>query len=180
MRFSANIFGVLAGSGVLLACSTSRENAADSMGASATVTSSNAAADSTASAATIAGASAVVKTSSDSKNGRYLVDGSGRSLYLFEKDEKGESYCDSACAGTWPPYLSQGTPTAGDSSVKSDMLSTIRRKDGSQQVAYNGKPLYHYAKDSGAGSTKGQDIEEFGAEWYLVAPDGKKQEGKEH
>jgi predicted lipoprotein with Yx(FWY)xxD motif len=178
MRLSGTFVGVLMSSGALVACSTARDNVADSTGSSATAATSNAAADSTASAATSAGT--VVKTSSDSKNGRYLVDGSSRSLYLFEKDEKGESYCDSACAAAWPPYLSQGTPTAGDSSVKSDMLSTIRRKDGSQQVAYNGKPLYRYAKDTGAGSTKGQDIEQFGAEWYLVAPDGKKQEGKEH
>ena len=81
---------------------------------------------------------------------------------MFEKGEHGESYCDSACAAAWPPFLAQGAPTAGDSSVKAAMLSTMRRKDGSQQAAYNGMPLYHYAKDTGPGSTAGQDIEEFG------------------
>lgn len=178
MRLTTITLGALTAAAAMLACSTSHENAADSMGPSATAMNS-APAGSTSTSTSAANTAAVVKTASDAKNGRYLVDGSGQALYLFEKDEKGESYCDSACAVAWPPYLSQGTPTAGDSSVKADMLSTIRRKDGSQQVAYNGKPLYHYAKDTSPGSTSGQDVEEFGAEWYLVAPDGKKQEGKE-
>jgi predicted lipoprotein with Yx(FWY)xxD motif len=179
MRLTTIIVGALALGSATLACSTSGDSAADT--AASTSTTMNAApAGSTAAPASTSGTAAVVKVASDAKNGRYLVDGNGQALYLFEKDEKGESHCDSACAAAWPPYLSQGTPTAGDSAVKSDMLSTIRRKDGSQQVAYDGKPLYHYAKDTGAGSTKGQDIEEFGAEWYLVAPDGRKQEGDDH
>src|SRR6266536_3343225 len=36
--------------------------------------------------------------------GRILVDGSGRTLYLFEKDKGTTSSCYGACAGGWPPY----------------------------------------------------------------------------
>ena len=36
-------------------------------------------------------------------DGRYLVDSQGHSVYLFEKDESGESYCSGACAAVWPP-----------------------------------------------------------------------------
>ena len=176
MRLTTITAGALALGSAILACSPSRDDAADTT--TSTATTMNAApAGSTSTMSSTPGAGAVVKVASDAKNGRYLVDANGQALYLFEKDEKGESYCDSACAAAWPPYLSQGAPTAGDTAVKSAMLSTIRRKDGSQQVAYNGMPLYHYAKDAGAGSTKGQDIEDFGAEWYLVAPEGKKQGG---
>src|SRR5205085_7121766 len=37
-----------------------------------------------------------------SKLGRILVDGRGRSLYLFEKDKKGKSSCSGACLAYWP------------------------------------------------------------------------------
>lgn len=115
----------------------------------------------------------------DAKVGTYLTDATGRALYLFEKDTNGQSTCDGDCAAAWPPYLSPGTPTTADSIVKPALLATIVRPDGNRQVAYNGLPLYYYAKDVSPGDTNGQDIEAFGAEWYLVAPDGTKQEGKE-
>jgi hypothetical protein len=34
-------------------------------------------------------------------------------------------------------------------------------------------PLYHFAKDFGREAT-GQDVEDFGGEWYLVTPQGEK------
>jgi len=43
------------------------------------------------------GGSAMLKTTQTSA-GRFLVDGQGHSLYLFDKDEDGESYCTGACA----------------------------------------------------------------------------------
>jgi hypothetical protein len=39
--------------------------------------------------------------------------------------------------------------------------------------------LYYFARDESAGDTKGQDIEGFGAEWYLVSPEGEKVEEEE-
>ena len=48
-----------------------------------------------------------------SKLGRTLVDGQGRTLYLFEADTAGRSACHGACASAWPPYLSNGAPQAG-------------------------------------------------------------------
>ncbi|MDZ7811542.1 MAG: hypothetical protein U5L11_17650 [Arhodomonas sp.] len=54
------------------------------------------------------------------------------------------------------------------------LLGAIKRKDGSRQVTYNGWPLYHFVKDQDSGDTSGQDVEGFGAEWYLVAPSGAK------
>lgn len=102
--------------------------------------------------------------------GTYLEDPSGRSLYLFEGDEKGESYCDGACASVWPPYETSGTPMAG-SGVDQSKLGTITRDDGTTQVTYMGEPLYYYAGDgSKPDETKGEGIEQFGAEWYLVSP----------
>ncbi|HET7369745.1 MAG TPA: hypothetical protein VFK45_02780 [Gammaproteobacteria bacterium] len=40
------------------------------------------------------------------------------------------------------------------------------------QVTYNGWPLYYYAGDKKPGDTRGQDKKGFGAEWYLISPEG--------
>ncbi len=47
--------------------------------------------------------------------GRILVDGRGRTLYLFEKDMRGKSVCAGQCAGFWPPLIASGSAalTAG-------------------------------------------------------------------
>lgn len=102
--------------------------------------------------------------------GTYLEDPAGHSLYLFDGDEKGESYCNGACASVWPPYEANGAPMAG-SGVDQSKLGTTTRDDGTTQVTYNGEPLYYYAGDgSKPDATEGEGIEQFGAEWYLVSP----------
>jgi predicted lipoprotein with Yx(FWY)xxD motif len=104
--------------------------------------------------------------------GRFLVDAQGHSLYLFEKDEDGESYCGGACAAVWPPFETDRMPHAG-SGVDGASLGTIKRDDGHMQVTYHGHPLYYYAADASTpGKTKGEDIEQFGAGWYLVGAAG--------
>ena len=40
--------------------------------------------------------------------GEILVDGEGRTLYLFEKDQDNESRCNGECAKVWPPYTTKG------------------------------------------------------------------------
>ena len=105
-----------------------------------------------------------------SKLGQTLVDGQGRTLYLFEADTAGRSNCHGACAGAWPPYLSSGAPEAG-TGVTGGLLGTVPG-DGGAQVTYHGHPLYHYAGDRQPGDTTGQGLDQFGARWYVVAPDG--------
>jgi predicted lipoprotein with Yx(FWY)xxD motif len=107
-----------------------------------------------------------------SANGQILVDGKGHSLYLFEKDEGGESYCTGACAAVWPAFVTESKPQAG-SGVDAAALGTFKRDDGDMQVTYHGHPLYFYAADASTpGNTKGEDIEQFGAGWYLVNTGG--------
>ena len=108
-----------------------------------------------------------------SAHGRFLVDGKGRALYLFEKDDGSESYCHGACAAVWPPLETKSGPRAG-SGLDSAALGTIKRDDGDLQVTYRGHPLYYYAGDASTpGRTKGEDSDQFGAGWYLVDADGK-------
>jgi predicted lipoprotein with Yx(FWY)xxD motif len=110
---------------------------------------------------------------SRSKLGSILVDGQGRTLYLFEKDKRGKSACASTCATYWPPLLAHGKPTAGEG-LKGTLLGTTHRSDGTTQVTYRGHPLYRFAQDTRAGQTKGQDSPEFGASWYVLSATGKK------
>ena len=105
--------------------------------------------------------------------GTILVDSQGRSLYLFEKDTGPKSTCSGACASAWPPFRTSGKPKAG-SGVTASLLGTTTRSDGNDEVTYNGHPLYYYAGDQKAGDTNGQDLNQFGAPWYVVSPAGNK------
>ena len=112
-------------------------------------------------------------TAASTKLGMVLVDGSGRTLYLFEKDQPDQSACSGACAAAWPVDNSSGTPKAG-SGVQASLLGTIKRSDNTTQVTYNHHPLYYYSGDSGAGQQNGQGLNAFGAAWFVVAPAGSK------
>ena len=106
-----------------------------------------------------------------SKLGMVLVDGSGRTLYLFKKDQPNQSACAGACVAACPVDQSSGPPKAG-SGVTASLLGTIHRGDGSTQVTYDHHPLYYYSGDSGAGQQSGQGVDAFGAAWFVVAPAG--------
>jgi predicted lipoprotein with Yx(FWY)xxD motif len=106
------------------------------------------------------------------KLGRVLVDASGRTLYLFEKDKGAMSSCSGACASIWPP-LTAGKAKAG-TGVAAAKLGTAKRSDGKTEVTYAGHPLYTYAGDQKPGDVQGQGLDQFGAEWYVLAPDGHK------
>jgi predicted lipoprotein with Yx(FWY)xxD motif len=105
------------------------------------------------------------------KLGAVLVDGRGRTLYLFESDRPDRSTCANACASVWPPLTTTGAPRAGSGARAGD-LGTLHRGDGSTQVTYHGHPLYLYAGDRTAGATNGQGLDQFGAEWYVLSPAG--------
>lgn len=109
------------------------------------------------------------------KLGTFLVDRSGHTLYLFEADKTSKSTCTGSCAAAWPPALTSGKPTAGHG-VKSSLIGTTKRSDGTTQVTYAGHPLYRFVKDTKPGTTKGEGSKAFGAEWYVVKPSGKKLE----
>jgi predicted lipoprotein with Yx(FWY)xxD motif len=107
----------------------------------------------------------------DTKLGKVLVDGAGRTLYLFEADKGTASACDGACASAWPPLTTKGQPIAG-SGVVASKLGTAERSDGTTGVTYDGHPLYRFAGDRAPGQTAGQGSDGFGAEWYVLSPAG--------
>lgn len=98
--------------------------------------------------------------------GPILTDPNGMTLYLFTKDTTpGESTCYDKCAENWPPFTAS-EPLGLPSTVEGE-LTTINRTDGTTQIAYNGIPLYYFAKDTQPGETNGQEV---GDVWYVVHP----------
>jgi len=117
--------------------------------------------------------SAPTVTVAGSKVGKILVDGSGRTLYLFEADSGTTSNCYDSCAQVWPVLTTSGQPVAGPG-VNASLLGTTQRKDGSLEVVYNGHPLYYFSGDKQPGDITGQDLNSFGAPWYVLSPNGNK------
>jgi predicted lipoprotein with Yx(FWY)xxD motif len=109
----------------------------------------------------------------NSAYGPILVDGSGRTLYLFEADRKDMSTCNGDCASVWPPLIAHGTPVAADG-INQSLLTTTTRSDGSLEVVYNGHPLYYFVSDKQAGDITGEAISSFGANWYVLSAAGSK------
>jgi len=107
--------------------------------------------------------------------GKVVVDSRGKTLYLFEADKRGKSACYGACAKAWPPVLVIGKPKAGPG-ARAALLGVVKRKDGKEQVTYRGHPLYRFFKDTKRGQVKGQGLDFYGGEWYVLTPAGKKLE----
>ena len=98
--------------------------------------------------------------------GTALVDSSGLAVYLFENDGTSGSTCGGTCAHVWPPVPAPpGAPPDGK-------LGSTPRTDGRAQLTYGGHPLYYYIGDHNPGDSNGQGLNQFGARWYLVQPNG--------
>ena len=119
--------------------------------------------------ATASGSAASLKAAG-SAAGQILVDGSGRTLYLFEADTSSTSTCNGACATAWPPDTTTGTPKS--TGLTSSLVGTSTRADHTTQVTYKGHPLYYFADDSKPGDINGQGATAFGGKWYVVSPTG--------
>ena len=100
--------------------------------------------------------------------GQVLVDGKGRTLYVFAKDKGDQSVCSGKCAAAWPALTVSGAATPG-AGVQASLLSTAKQANGATQVTYGGKPLYYFAGDAAPGDTKGQGLNGV---WFVVRADG--------
>jgi predicted lipoprotein with Yx(FWY)xxD motif len=113
-------------------------------------------------------AAATVGTAKVGDLGTVLVNGDGRTLYIFGNDTGSTSTCVGSCAGTGPALTTSGEATASAGATAS-MLGTTTRDDGTTQVTYNGHPLYLYSGDTAAGQANGEGI---GNVWYASSAQG--------
>jgi predicted lipoprotein with Yx(FWY)xxD motif len=102
------------------------------------------------------------------KLGRILVNGQGRTLYLYMKDRGAKSACSRRCSQVWPPATVSGEPTAGPG-VAAAKLTTTRGADHRRQLVYNGHPLYTLTADVHPGQINGEG---FLGTWYVISAAG--------
>jgi predicted lipoprotein with Yx(FWY)xxD motif len=120
-----------------------------------------------------AGRAGTIVQAHTSSLGRLLTDGQGRTLYLFEADKPNVSKLSAAGLSIWPPLAATGKPQATSGALAAK-IGTITGADGKPQVSYDSHPLYYYVGDTKPGQTSGQGLNQFGAEWYVLAPSGNK------
>jgi predicted lipoprotein with Yx(FWY)xxD motif len=95
----------------------------------------------------------------DTSAGKVYADAKGMTLYYFDKDAANASNCYDDCATMWPPFVANKMAKAsGDWTV-------VTRKDGAAMWAYEGKPLYTYAKDKKPGDATGDGV---GNVWHAA------------
>ncbi|WP_067840586.1 hypothetical protein [Nocardia lijiangensis] len=105
--------------------------------------------------------------------GQYVSDGSGRSLYRFDKDTNTPptSTCTGQCAATWPPLTVARGQSVFAAGVDPQLVGFIERGDGSCQITIGGWPVYYFSKDKTPGDLLGQGV---GGTWFAVTPTGGK------
>jgi predicted lipoprotein with Yx(FWY)xxD motif len=66
-------------------------------------------------------------------------------VYTYDKDKKDHSACTGTCALAWSPVLTTATPTA--TGLATSSLGEMKRADGTEQLTFDGKPLYFYSEE---------------------------------
>jgi predicted lipoprotein with Yx(FWY)xxD motif len=101
--------------------------------------------------------------------GPVLVDGSGKTLYVYVDDllTKASSACTGDCANDWPPAYVSGRIALGRGIT--GHLGTITRSNGLHQLTIDGRPLYTFSGDRSPGDLRGNGV---GNIWWAMTPTG--------
>ena len=121
------------------------------------------------------GSDGMTVTVSETDSGRVLATSSGETLYVSDQETNKVLCTSGACEAIWTPLtVSAGRPSAPGSVAKE--LTTIERPDGTPQVAYDGRPLYTFSFDHGAGQVNGDGEKDSfdGTDfvWHAITPTG--------
>ena len=106
----------------------------------------------------------------ETKLGRILVNGEGRTLYLYMKVRGTKSACSRRCMQVWPPATVSGAPVPGPG-VAAAKLTTTTGADNGRQLVYNGHPLYTLSADVRPGQINGEG---FLGTWFVISAEGKR------
>ena len=153
LRLLLALLAVAAAAAVLAACSSPATSSTSGSGGSGSTSSSSPAAATAGSlkTATIGGVTV-------------LTNAAGFTLYSFAPDTPATSKCYGSCAAYWPPVTGAAAASAG----VPGRVGTIRRTDGTEQLTYNGHPLYTYIGDSAPGQARGNNLNLNGGLWHEV------------
>ncbi len=147
----------------LAACGSGSSGSTGSSSSSPASTGAASSAGTGASSSSGSGGEAVKTASNATLGSTVLVDAQGRTLYHLSGEQSGRFLCTSAaCVAAWPPVSASATSTSIGG------LGTVKRPDGSEQLDYNGEPLYTFAGDKAAGEANGQGVRADGGTWSAV------------
>lgn len=110
--------------------------------------------------------------------GTVLVDQGGRTLYTSDQEKAaGKILCSSSdCLAIWTPLTVASGAHLTAPAGTSGSLTTVRRPDGSRQVAFGGSPLYTFSFDHSAGEVNGDGTKDsFGGvdfTWHAATANG--------
>lgn len=106
--------------------------------------------------------------------GKILVNGAGKTLYMFVPDRHRKVTCVSkACVLAWPPlFLPAGARPVARNGARQALLGSDKDPKGGRVVTYKGWPLYLFKGDTKNGQVYGQDINMTGGYWYVISYTG--------
>lgn len=99
-----------------------------------------------------------------------LVNGKGRTIYRFDRDSNDPptTTCVEACLETWQPVLAPNGVEV-DAGIEEDLVGTVTRPEGDEQLTLNGWPMYYFHEDLKLGQTAGHGT---GNAWFAISPSG--------
>jgi predicted lipoprotein with Yx(FWY)xxD motif len=99
-----------------------------------------------------------------------VVNGKGRTIYRFDNDSNNppETSCVDACLRTWEPVLAPNGVQV-ETGIEEDLVGSITRPDGTEQLTLNGWPMYYFHRDLELGQTAGHGMN--GA-WFAISTRG--------
>jgi predicted lipoprotein with Yx(FWY)xxD motif len=124
-----------------------------------------------------AAANATVSTHQLSGIGTALVNGAGMTLYTpkVPAEVNGSLKCTGPCLSFWFPVT--GSAASLHASGLPGKVGTVHRPGGKTQLTYNGRPLYTFRLDTGAGQAHGNNFSDSfngtNFTWQVVTASGK-------
>jgi predicted lipoprotein with Yx(FWY)xxD motif len=99
-----------------------------------------------------------------------VVNGKGRTIYRFDRDSNDPptTTCVDECNETWQPVLAPNGVEV-DAGIEEDLVGTVTRPDGNEQLTLNGWPMYYHHKDLKLGQTVGHGTSKA---WFAISPMG--------
>ncbi|MEV7521425.1 SCO0930 family lipoprotein [Streptomyces sp. NPDC091371] len=103
--------------------------------------------------------------------GGILADAAGRTLYRFDKDSAWPMKfgCLDSCLDAWKP--AQPVDRAKASGIAAELIGSVKRPDGSEQLTIDCWPVYTFTGDKQPGDINGQGKQGL---WFAVTDQGKK------
>jgi len=96
-----------------------------------------------------------IDVSYDKYLGRYLIDGSGRTLY-YNTGDAAQTCKFEGNRNIWPSFYTSTIDVPGE--LESSDFMTIVSGDGTLQTTYRNWPLYRYRNDQSSGDVNGHGM----------------------